>query len=276
MEGFQYGQPFFFKPRHPHPTLQPRGSIEATSYYDTTPLIETLEEFIDFEYLNAMHTQLLLGAVKVRTGELVFFNNRKEIMRAQHIMASGAMPPGFPGVRIHNELYWDGGIVSNTPLQGIYEARHPKDHVLTFMIDLFSATGDEPRDMDEVQMRMKDISYASRTAHHIKHLSRHHSLGHAFKNAIDDLPEEIKKNPIIREARKIENEAKFDIVHLVYSKPPHEISSSDCEFSKSSIAARRKQGYEDMKNILIKSPWLEVSHHGSRGFHFHKGDHRAI
>ncbi len=156
------GAPDFFTPRVPPPWLAPSGSVEASSYYDTTPLHATLERLVDFERINRDEMRMTIAAVNVRSGNFVLFDTRTHDIRPQHVMASGALPPGFPPVEIEGEHYWDGGLVSNTPLQWVLESE-PQHDTLAFQVDLWNARGDLPRTIMEVATRQKDIQYSSRT-----------------------------------------------------------------------------------------------------------------
>lgn len=266
MQGVIFGQPNFFEPRNPVPQMQKAGTIAALSYYDTSPLRETLLKFVDFDRINRNATRLLLGAVKVKTGELVFFDSEKEKIGPEHVMASGSMPPGFPPMVIEGEMYWDGGCVTNTPLEGILNVS-PKVHTLCFMLDLFSAEGEEPKNMDEMSSRSKDILYASRTAHHIGHTNDKQNMRKAINHLLKTLGPSAQKDPIIKELSVFAADFDFDIVHSVYKAPSYEISSKDCEFSRTSIVDRALHGYNDLKEALDQAPWLKTkrgSHIGSR------------
>lgn len=276
LQGFVFGQPNFFVPRFPHPALQKKGTIAATSFYDTSKLRETLLKFVDFDRINSGKSRLILGATRVKDGELVFFDSKNMTLAPEHVMSSGSMPPGFPGIRIDGDLYWDGGCVSNTPLEGIFKAE-PQVDTLCFMVDLFSPMGNEPETMDDVDTRSKDILYTSRTAHHIGHVHHRHNLQKALSHVIDKLPANLKSDPIVKELKDFSNDAKFDIVHIVYAAPEYEVKSKDCEFSKSSIRDRAEHGYNDMVKALEKSPWRNdrPEHVGSRVHKFISGTHVA-
>lgn len=275
LQGFVYGQPHFFFPRVVVPQLQVKGTDGATSYYNTGVLRDTLLKFVDFDLINAKKTRLLLGAVKVKTGELEFFDNADRKIEPEHVMASGSMPPGFPGIRIGDDLYWDGGCVSNTPLDAILNAE-PKESTLTFMVDLFNPVGEEPKSMDDVTSRSKDILYASRTFNHIEHVSRIHNLSKSLSHVIGLLPGGFKSSDLAGEVKSLAVELDFDIVHLVYKAPPYEVPTKDCEFSKSSIRDRMDHGYHDMKQALQHCPWLEPRHSyiGSKVYKYVNGIHK--
>lgn len=272
MQGFIFGQPNFFEPRIPGASQQPKGTIAAISHYDTSKLKDTLLKFVDFDRINHNKTRLLLGATRVKDAQLVFFDSAKTKIAPEHVMASGAMPPGFPPIVIDGDMYWDGGCVSNTPLEGIFEME-PRVNTLAFMVDLFSPLGDEPKDMDDVTIRSKDIMYSSRTSHHIGHVSKRQNLKKALGHILAKIPNDLKKDAIVKEIQDFASDADFDIVHVVYKAPDYEVSSKDCEFSKTSIKDRADHGYADMKNALDASPWLKPSkpHAGSVVHKFHGG-----
>ena len=196
---------------------------------------DTLLEFVDFDGINSgKKGRLILGATRVRDGELIFFDSAKMKIGPEHVMASGALPPGFPGQIIDGELYWDGSCASNTPLTGIFQAEE-KVHTLCFMVDLYASNGKVPNNMDEVQQKLKEIQLTSRTAHHIVHITNQHNLAKGLNHMFSFLPDELKQDPIVIDIMDMASDVLFDIVHLSYDKPSYEITNSDCEFSKSSI-----------------------------------------
>src|SRR5580692_8335374 len=156
------GQPGFFKPHEINPWFSPAGAKTATSYYDTSPLRDTLLELVDFDLINARKMHFAVGAVNVLTGNFLYFDNKKEVIAPEHVMASGALPPALPMVKIGTDHFWDGGIVSNTPLQHLLDQDDSKNS-LVFQVDLFSARGPLPRTIQDVMGREKDIVYSSRT-----------------------------------------------------------------------------------------------------------------
>lgn len=256
MMGFMFGQPNFFSPRVPAPQFHPEGSIEATSYYDTTPILENLDYFVDFKRINSGKTRLILGAVKVKDGELVFFDSASMKIGPENVVASGSMPPGFPGTRIAGDLFWDGGCVSNTPIDGIFDAKPAMD-TLVFMIDLFNPVGKEPCNLDDVTTRSKDILYTSRTAHNLTHVSKRHNLAKALGHVYELLPQDLRNDPVVKELKEYTVDTKFDVVHIIYDPPEYEVSTKDCEFSRTSIERRSEHGYDDMNRIIDQTPWLK-------------------
>ncbi|MDP3532999.1 MAG: patatin-like phospholipase family protein [Alphaproteobacteria bacterium] len=276
MQGFIFGQPNFFEPRVPGAKHQPKGSLGAISHYDTSKLKGTLLKFVDFDRINSKKTQLLLGATRIKDGQLVFFDSAKTKIGPEHVMASGAFPPGFPPVEIDGEMYWDGGCVSNTPLEGIYEIE-PRVHTLVFMIDLFNPIGEVPKDMEGVSIRTKDIMFTSRTAHHIEQISKRHNLKKALGHILAKIPADLKNDPIVKEIKAFASDSDFDIVHILYNAPSYEVDTKDCEFSKTSIKDRSDHGYTDMKNAVENSPWLRepVPHAGCSVHKFHGSEFKG-
>jgi NTE family protein len=272
MEALLFGQPNFFVPRFPNPYFTPAGAPEATSFYDTTPLRATLERLVDFETLNSGKVRLSLGTTRVRTGSMVFFDNTRGKLTPEHVMASGSLPPGFPAVQVEGELYWDGGCVSNTPLEAILDD-DPQERLLIFMIDLWDAHGPAPQTMDEVFWRQKQIQYASRTAQQIEATAKRRNLRHSLGLLASHLPDEALGKPGVRDALAQTSKAKMDIVHIIYHPGSDQISQSDAEFSRHSIAERRTSGYADMMLALKRKPWLQpVPEHVGAVVHSVKGD----
>lgn len=249
LQGVLFGQPNFFVPRFPGPALQPRGTAAATSYYDTSRLKTTLLSHIDFNLLNDKKNRLILGATRVKDAQLVFFDNVNTKITPEHIMASGAMPPGFPAVRVDGDLYWDGGCVSNTPLESMFNLT-PRKNTLSFVIELFNTQGSEPNDMDEVLSRSKDILYTSRTDHHLQHLKDKHRLMSDMNHMLDHVNPEFKKTPAFQRFKEQNGALLFDVVHLMYDVKKNEERIKLYEFSKSSIKAREEQGYHDTLSAL--------------------------
>src|SRR6202045_51030 len=189
-----FGAAGFFSARPLMPWLQPGGTLGATSFYDTKSLRDTLERLVDFDRINAGITRFSAGAVNVRTGNFAYFDSTTHTIRPEHVMASGALPPGFPAIEIEGEHYWDGGLVSNTPLQWVVE-QEPRRDTVAFQVDLWSAHGEFPRNMLEVMTREKEIRYSSRTragTDLFKHLQR---LRCAAASLLEKLPDELKNSP---------------------------------------------------------------------------------
>lgn len=246
----------FFKPHILPPWLQPAGTLEATSFYDTGHLKRTLERLVDFDRLNSGEVRFSVGAVNVRTGNFVYFDNTTRVISAEHVMASGALPPGFPAVEIEGEQYWDGGLVSNTPLQWVVDTE-PRRDTLAFQVDLWSARGEFPRNIFDVMTRDKEIRYSSRTRASTDQFKYVQKLRHALAGLLKNIPEELKNSP---EARLLETAAEhkvYNIVHLIYRAKNYEGHSKDYEFSRLSMQAHWHAGYHDALRTLRHREVLE-------------------
>lgn len=251
-----FGVPGFFKPRLPPAPFQPPGTLEAISYYDTAPLRQTLERLVDFELLNSGATRLSVGAVNVRTGNFEYFDTAKQMIDVRHIMASGALPPGFAPVEIDGEHYWDGGLVSNTPLQYVLDQPGTKRRVV-FQVDLFSARGALPANLAEVSEREKDIRYSSRTRLNTSNELERHAMSQAARRLIAKLPAVLRNDPDLRVLTKPHCEAAVDVVHLIYRSKHYETQSKDYEFSRVSMQEHWDSGRADMAHTLHDKRWID-------------------
>ncbi len=251
------GAPGFFQPRIPNPWFQPAGTIEATSYYDTTPLKATLETLIDFDRINSEHAEIRLsvGAADVRSGNLTYFDTTTHTIQPEHVMASGALPPGFPAVEIEGEHYWDGGLVSNTPLQWV-AANRPPD-TLAFQVDLWNAQGQLPSTLAEVATRQKEIQYSSRTRAFtdlFKYLTKVHGC---LANLLEQLPDDLKQSEDAKFLASVARRRVHNIVHLIYRPSGYEGDSKDYEFSRRSMEDHWRAGYHDAVHTLRHDEVLE-------------------
>lgn len=249
------GLPGFFQPRSVSPWMQFPGSTGATSFYDTSELERTLDRLIDWDILNDRQRRLSVGAVNVRTGNFRYFDSDIEEIGPQHIMASGALPPAFPAVHIENEHYWDGGIVSNTPLQYLLEQEDVHD-TLVFQVDLFSARGILPRDMGDVLARHKDIMYSSRTRNNTDTFRRMHNLRLRLHKALLRVPEEARTDDDRAFLASMEDVPQINIVHLIYQQKIYESDAKDYEFSGTSMREHWDSGYQDTRKTLKHPKWL--------------------
>ena len=188
------GAPGFFKPRVPPPFPLTPSSPDVLSYYDASPLRATLERLVDFDLINNAITRFSVGAVNVRTGNFVYFDNTKHDIGPEDIMASGSLPPGLPATEIQGEHYSDGGLVSNTPLERVLSGA-PRQDTLAFQIDLFSASGRLPGNLIEADARQKDIRFSSRTRAAINQFKRAQLLRRATHHLLERLPEELRQLP---------------------------------------------------------------------------------
>jgi NTE family protein len=244
-----HGVPGFFLPRFPPPWLRPAGSDAATSFYDTGALRGTLESLIDFDRINARDMRLSVGAVNVRNGNFVYFDNACQPIRPEHVMASGALPPGFPAIEIDGEHYWDGGLVSNTPLQWVVESE-PRQDMLLFQLDLWSARGEFPADLAAVAIRMKEIQFSSRTRAGGYQLKELQKIRGELAALLERLPPELKAGPGVDHLTSFSDPKVYNVVQLIYRSKAYEGNSKDYEFSRSSMEDHWRAGYEDALKTL--------------------------
>jgi NTE family protein len=241
------GQPGFFAPRLIDPIAEACSLHlpEAASFYDTSELRAILERLIDFQLIRRASIRLTMGAVHVTSGKLVQFDNARQIIGPQHIMASGALPPGFPAVRIDGELYWDGGVYSNTPLDVVLD---DDAHVntLCFLVDLWNPCGLEPRSISEVLTCYKDILYASRSRSRAESCCDVHNLRRAFQVMYQKLPPALKNDPEVSALKhwlgELDHPNTTHVVRLVYPARGWELDSKDFNFSRAAIKERWEQG----------------------------------
>ncbi len=254
-----FGIPGFFTPRV-SPALLMGGAAPVLSYCDTSALKSTLERFVDFDRINAKGAmRLSVGAVNVRTGNSIYFDNTLQEIGPEHIMASGALPPGFPPVHIDGEDYWDGGIVSNTPLQYVLDV-HPRTQPLVVLqVDLFSARGAMPKTLSEVSQRQKDITYSSRTRMNTDAVSANVNLQQSLADLIEKLPPALRNDASVRALRAHMTHQPIDIVHLIYRNKPYELDSKDYEFSRAAVTEHWEAGARNMRNTLAHPEWLQTT-----------------
>ena len=244
-----FGVPGFFRPRR-DPALLLGGSAPVLSYYDTSPLKSTLERLVDFDLINDGGIRFSVGAVNVRSGNSVYFDNRKQRIGPEHVMASGALPPGFAPVHIDGEDYWDGGIVSNTPLQYVLDIHPRSESLLVLQVDLFSARGSMPRTLAETLERQKDITYSSRTRMNTDALASNMNLQQAVADLIAKLPASLRKDASVAAVCAQLTHQPVEIVHLIYRDKPYELDSKDYEFSRASVDEHWEAGLRDIRNTL--------------------------
>jgi NTE family protein len=246
----------FFSARPIPPWFQPPGTIEATSFYDTNDLKHTLERLVDFDRINSGETRFSVGAVNVVTGNFVYFDTTTHTIRPDHIMASGALPPGFPAIEIDGEQYWDGALVSNTPLQWVVDAE-PRRDTLAFQVDLWSARGEFPRDIFEVTTREKEIRYSSRTRAKTDQFKYEQKLRHTLGGLLEKLPEDLKNSAEARLLNSVAERKVYNIIHLIYRAKNYEGHSKDYEFSRLSMQEHWRAGYNDARRTLRHREVLE-------------------
>jgi NTE family protein len=244
----------FFEPRHPAALLQPSATPEAASFYDSGKLKATLERFVDFDRINFGEMRFSVGAVNVRTGNFNYFDNKRDDIRAEHVMASGSLPPGFSAVEIDGEFYWDGGLVSNTPLQWVVDGETRQD-TLAFQIDLWSARGNLPRNLHDVATRQKDIQYSSRTRAGTDQFRYAQRIRGALANLIPNLPPELRDSEDVELLKSVADHKVFNIVHLIYRAREYEGHSKDYEFSRLTMNEHWQSGYRDAE-LTLRHPQI--------------------
>ncbi len=256
-----FGVPGFFTPRFPPALLWPPGSPQSQSYYDTAPLRATLERLVDFDRINDLQTRLSVGAVSVTTGNFRYFDNVEfsklgKKIGPEHIMASGALPPGFPSIEIEGEHFWDGGIASNTPLDYVLDEETARD-LLIFQVDLFSARGPLPETLLEAAEREKDIRYSSRTRMNTDKNKQVHNTRRALCELIAKLPGELKNDPSVEALRAAVRENTVTVVHLIYRSKNYESSSKDYDFSHVGMVEHWSAGVRDVHLSMRRKEWLQ-------------------
>lgn len=243
-----FGIPGFYAPRMPPPAFALDGSIAALSYYDTEPLCATLNELVDFDLINTGAVRLSLGAVNVCTGEAVYFDNTTHTIDANHVIASGSLPPAFPPVEIDGEWYWDGGIMSNTPL--LHVAENPQINALIVQVDLFSGTGDLPRNMNQVAERAKDIQYQSKQRFSIDKIRQIEELRGALSEVLSLLPKEHRGNANVKKLEAVSHRGPLSLVHLVNRHDTRSGDFKDYEFSRATVTDLWDGGKEDIRHVM--------------------------
>jgi NTE family protein len=252
------GAPGFFKPNLMPPLISAPGSLHPASFYDTSPLKATLEELVDFERINSGRDWFSVGAVNVRTGNLEYFDSTTGKIRPEHILASGALPPGFPAIEIDGEYYWDGGIVSNTPLQWVLNASSRKD-TLAFQVDLWSARGDMPGDLINTDLRLKDIRYSSRTRAATDQFRSAQRSRRALRKLLDTMPDHSSlRNEDFELLDQGADDKAYNIVHLIYRAKQYEGSCKDYEFSRGTMEEHWAAGYADAVHTLKEPAVLQL------------------
>lgn len=232
----------------------PLGADHA-GYCSTKPLRKTLEELVDFSLINEGHPRLTLGAAHVRTSMMHYFDSKEMKLNPSHIMASGALPPAFPAVRIDGELYWDGGILSNTPTERIFDDQ-PRRNSLIFAVHLWHPTGTEPETIWQILNRHKDIQYSSRIASHILRQQQTHKLRHVITQLLEYVPGEVKNDPLVKELAGYSCKTRMHVVRLLAPRLDNESHTKDIDFSPAGIRTRWEAGYADTNRALEQQPWL--------------------
>jgi NTE family protein len=245
-----FGIQGFFVPRMPPPQFVPEGTLAALSYYDTEPLRATLNELVDFDLINSGNgtIRLSLGAVNARTGESVYFDNTTHKISASHVMASGALPPGFPPVEIEGEYYFDGGIMSNTPAQ--YVAKNYLMDALVIQVDLFSGLGGMPKNLEQVSERVKDIQFQSKTRLTFDEARALESMRSTLASVIAKLPAKMRSDPQVKKLEEISHRGALTVIRLVNRHDTKSSDFKDYEFSRATVNDLWLGGHQDSQRAL--------------------------
>jgi len=249
------GVPGFFEPRIPPAVVMPQGTPEAISVYDTEPLKATLNELVDFDLLNSGTVRMSIGAVQVLTGNMQYFDTASQAIGPEHVMASGALPPGFPPIEIDGEPYWDGGLVSNTPLEHVLERSGPREDMCIFQIDLFSAKGCLPKTLFDITQREKEIRYSSRTRLNTDVFRELQTIRRAIRHLRSKVPQELRDNPNWQLLDSVSCGAAITIVLLIHRRAAYWTQSSDYEFSRYSMEEHWQAGRADVERTMSDPAW---------------------
>jgi NTE family protein len=262
-----FGVPGLFTPRIPPAVFAPEGTLAALSIYDTTPLRETLDELVQFDIINGRQTRFAVGVVQVRTGNSVYFDNYTPDteIAPEHVMASGALPPGFPPVEINGEFYWDGGLVSNSPLWYVLDDS-PSLEALILQVDLFSARGEMPANLDQVLERAKDIQYSSKTRFNTSRVKQIEELRAALRRVLSRLPVELKDDPDVRLLCDETRGRRVSVVQLINRRFDHSSQSKDYEFSRATVRSLWDAGREAVQRSMASPEWPRACT-GKQGLH---------
>jgi NTE family protein len=251
------GQKGFFTPRFPLPLSFVKTTPDQISYYDISKLKETLLKFADFDLINNGKIRVSLGAVNIQTGNFAYFDNQNETLRPEHFMASGALPPGFPAIEIDGQYYWDGGLMSNTPLTEVLRSNGQKDKLI-FQVDLWSSRGVLPTNFHDVEERTKDIQFSSRTRLVTDSLGKEHKNARMIKELLARIPESVKKNdPWCKKAQDMAKQGVVNVIQLIYKNKEYEGHSKDYEFSPITMQEHWISGLTDMRDTLKHPEWLD-------------------
>jgi NTE family protein len=257
MNVLMFGASDFFVPRVPPPLLWFSGKADKASYYDNTPLWETLRQVVDFDRINAGPMRFSVGAVEVCSGNFTYFDTTTHTIRAEHVVASGLLPPGFAATNVDGRFYWDGGLISNTPLQWVLEST-PRRDTLAFQIDLWNARGEPPQDMIEVEVRHKEIVYSSRNRAATEQYQRAQRLRIALAHLISRLPPDLRDSDDVKELSEVANDKVCNIVHLIYRAKKYEGIAKDFEFSRRTMDEHWSAGYHNARKTLANPEVLQL------------------
>jgi NTE family protein len=249
------GVPGFFVPRAiPFGGIYAPLGVYSASWYRTDQLEQTLAGLVDRDALTARAPRLTVGAVGVTSGELVYFDSARQPLELAHVMASGALPPAFPAIRVGNEPYWDGGIYSNTPIEAVMED-HPRRDSVIFNVNVWHPQGPAPRSIWEVLGRQKNIQYASRADSHIARHKQLHRMRHIIRRLKQRLPPEADHDPEVTDLTAHGCGTTMHVVRLLAPEFDGDDYTKDIDFTPGGIAARREAGYADARAMLESAPW---------------------
>jgi NTE family protein len=255
MSAVAFGIPPFFTPRMPRPWFVKNGADTGLSVYDTSPLIETLNELVDFDLINTGQPRLSLGAVDIRKGTSVYFDSDSTVIGPDHVRASGALPPGFPPVKIEGEWYWDGGVVSNSPITYVGQQK-PMWTARIVQVDTFDAAGDMPRNLRDVMERAKDIQYASRSRLNLEQIREVGEIRAASRRLVDKLPARLKSNPDAQRLAAASEEIGWIVIRISNQRPSRSGVVKDYEFSRATVSEAWAAGLADVRSSI--SGWKKV------------------
>jgi NTE family protein len=269
------GLPAFFTP-NPWAFLSDQWPLgaDAAGYYSTAPLRATLTDLVDFERINGAGTRLTVGAANVGNAMMHYFDSRDIAFSVDHVMASGALPPAFPPIRIGDELFWDGGILSNTPVEAVFDD-NPRRSALVFVVHLWNPNGPEPTTMHQVMSRQKDVQYASRARSHILRQQQIHRLRHIIAELAKRFPEEARRDNMVQEMARYGCLTRMHIVRLLAPMVGADDHTKDIDFTDAGIRARWHAGYTDTTRVLQREPWNDPVD-PLEGFILHEAEHGAI
>lgn len=269
-----FGAPNFFVPRMPPPTIWSPGSSDKASYYDNTPLRATLERLVDFDRINSGEMRLSVGAVEVRSGNFTYFDTTTHKIAFEHIVASGSLPPGFPATKIGNEYFWDGGLISNTPMEWVLGSV-PRRDTLAFQVDLWNARGELPKDMIGVEVRHKEIIYSSRNRAATERYKYVQKLRIALARLLEKIPEELRNGDDAKLLLSEADDKVCNIVHLIYRARAYEGIAKDFEFSRRTMEEHWRTGYGNARQTLTNPEVLELPDRLEGVRTFDMGEERA-
>jgi NTE family protein len=269
-----FGAPHFFSPRLPPPSVWPPSDPLKASYYDNAPARATLERLVDFDLINKRQIRFSVGAVDVCSGNFQYFDSDNCKIRVEHVMASGSLPPAFAATEVDDNFYWDGGLISNTPLQWVLDSQPRKD-TLAFQVDLWSARGDLPKDMIEVEIRQKEIIYSSRNRAATDQYKHAQKLRIALANLLRDIPEELRNGDDAKLLAGTANDKVCNIVHLIYRAKKYEGIAKDFEFSRRTMEEHWSAGYNNARQTLKNPEVLQLPDRSVGVRTFDIGDDKA-